>query len=49
MTNESDKPSKPKEQPKPERPVPPRQDDPLLGDYIKKGYDPKKKGETRQK
>jgi len=49
MTNESDKPSNPQTQPKPERPVPPRQDDALLGDYIQKGFDPKKEGETRKK
>jgi len=47
MTNETDKPSTPQEQPKPERPVPPRQDDPLLGDYIQKGDKPSK--ETRHK
>ena len=43
MTNESDK----QEQPQPERTVPPRQDDPLLGDYIQEGDKPNR--ETKQK
>lgn len=47
MTNKADKPSPPKVQPKPERPVPPRQNDPLLGDYIQKDLKPSK--ETMQK
>ena len=47
MTNESDGQSKPQEQPRPERPVPPRQNDPLLGDYIQEGYEPSR--ETKQK
>ncbi len=46
MTNESDT-SKPQEQPKPETTVPPRQNDPLLGDYIQKGDKPNE--ETKQK
>jgi len=47
MTDESDEQSKPQEQPQPEKAVPPRQNDPLLGDYVKKDYEPNK--ETRQK
>ena len=44
----TDKPSKPQERPKPEKPpVPPIQNDPLLGDYIQKGDKPIK--ETREK
>jgi hypothetical protein len=35
------------EQPKPEKPVPPRQDDPLLGDYAEKGDKPNR--ETKEK
>jgi hypothetical protein len=44
-----DKPDKPQEQPKPNvRPVPQRQDDPLLGDYFKKSKDEVSR-ETRKK
>ncbi len=42
MTNESDKPSKTQGQPKPETTVPPRKNDPLLGDYIQKDAKPNK-------
>ncbi len=43
-----DKPSKPQEQPKPEnRPVPPRQNDPLLEEHVQEGFTPTK--ETRSK
>ena len=47
MTNKADKPSKPQEKPEPEKPVPPRQNDPLLDDYIQEGAKPAK--ETKQK
>jgi len=47
MTNESDKPSKPQEQLKPERPVPPRQNDTLLADHAQKDLTPTK--QTRSK
>ena len=48
MTNKSE-PNKPQSEPKPsDRPKPPPIEiDPLLGDYIKKGYKPKR--ETKQK
>ena len=42
-----DKPNKPQEKPEPEISVPPRQNDPLLDDYIQEGAKPAK--ETRQK
>lgn len=38
-----DKPSKPKDQPEPERPVPRRQNDPSLGDYVHKDLQPSHK------
>ena len=47
MTNESDESNKPQEQPKPETTVPPRQNDPLLDDYIQEGAKPAR--ETKQK
>jgi hypothetical protein len=48
MTEKSDNQPKP-QPPEPEQAVPPRQNDPLLGDYFQKSFDPKKKGETREK
>lgn len=43
----SDKPNKPQEKPEQEKPVPPRQNDPLLDDYIQEGAKPAQ--ETKQK
>jgi len=40
MTNGSDKPSTQHDTQEPERPVPPRQDDPFLDDYVQESEKP---------